>query len=101
LANKKAGFSVPQIAEELGRNKSTIYRELEPNAGDRGYRPKQANHKARQRKSESTKSIKMTAELIDLIEEKLYLDWSPEQVSGWLIIEKKVRISHERIYQHV
>jgi IS30 family transposase len=100
-ANKKAGFSVPQIAEELGRNKSTIYRELEPNACDRGYHPKQANHKARQRKSESTKSIKMTAELIDLIEEKLYLDWSPKQVSGWLIIEKKVLISHERIYQHV
>jgi IS30 family transposase len=77
-ANKKAGFSVPQITEELGRNKSTIYRELKRNAGDRGYRPKQANHKTRQRKSESTKPIQMTPELIDLIEEKLCLDWSPD-----------------------
>jgi IS30 family transposase len=100
-ANKKAGFSVPQIAEELDRNKSTIYRELERNSGDRGYRPKQANDKAKQRKLESTKSIKMTTELIDLIEEKLCLDWSPEQISGWMLTEKKVLISHERIYQHV
>jgi IS30 family transposase len=43
----------------------------------------------------------MTAELIDLIEEKLCLDWSSEQVSCWLITKKKVPISHERIYQHV
>ena len=40
--------------------------------------------------SDSTKSIKMTAELINLIEEKLCLDWDPEQVSGWLITEGKV-----------
>jgi IS30 family transposase len=66
-ANKKVGFSVPQIAEELGRKKSTMHHELGRNAGDIGYRPKQTN-KARQRKSESAKSIKMTAELIDLIE---------------------------------
>jgi IS30 family transposase len=42
----------------------------------------------------------MTAALIDLIEEKLYLDWNPEQVSGWLVTENSVLISHERIYQH-
>jgi len=100
-ANKKAGFSVPKIAEELDRHKSTIYRELERNSGDRGYRPKQASHKAKQRKSESIKSIKMTTELIDLIEKKLRLDWSPEQISGWMLTEKKVFISHECIYQHV
>jgi IS30 family transposase len=43
----------------------------------------------------------VAAELIDLIEEKLCLNWSPEKVSGWLITEKKLLISHERIYQHV
>jgi IS30 family transposase len=63
-----------QITEESDRNKSTIYHELEGNVGDRDYCPKQANHKARQRKSESTKSIKVAAELIDLIEEKLCLN---------------------------
>jgi len=39
----KAGFSISQIAEDLGRSKSSIYRELERNTGQRGYRPKQVN----------------------------------------------------------
>ena len=100
-ANRKAGFSISQIADELGRNKSSIYRELKRNSGDRGYRPKQANNKAQQRKFEAKKAKKMTAEFIELIEEKLCLDWSPEQISGWLLHEKQQLLSHERIYQHV
>jgi IS30 family transposase len=39
LANKKVGFIIPQIAEELGHNKSTIYRELECNVSDICYLP--------------------------------------------------------------
>lgn len=100
-ANKKAGFSVPEIADELGRHKSSIYREIARNTGDKGYRPKQANNKAKQRKSEAEKAIKMTVDLIDIIEKKLEIEWSPEQISGWLLNEKSILISHERIYQHV
>ncbi|TXL14023.1 hypothetical protein BMR06_16565, partial [Methylococcaceae bacterium HT5] len=43
----------------------------------------------------------MTVEVVRLIEAGIRLDWSPEQVSGWLEKEEKIRISHERIYQHV
>jgi IS30 family transposase len=43
----------------------------------------------------------MTQEGCALIEEKNQLDFSPEQVSGWLSTEKDLKISHERIYQHV
>lgn len=43
----------------------------------------------------------MTDNAIDLIEDKLYLDWSPEQISGWLKQEQVLEISHERVYQHV
>ena len=45
--------------------------------------------------------MKMTVAVIKLCESKLKLDWSPEQVSGWLKAEKGIRLSHERIYQHV
>ncbi len=38
----KARHTVTVIAQLLGRNKSTISRELRRNAGFRGYRPKQA-----------------------------------------------------------
>jgi IS30 family transposase len=43
----------------------------------------------------------MTEGLIDLINDKLRLKWSPEQISGWLLVEQKISLSHERIYQHV
>jgi IS30 family transposase len=78
--NKKSSFSVPRIAKELNRNKSTINRKLKRNSSVRGCSPKQANDKAKQRKSESTKSIKITTKLTYLIDEKLCLDWSPKQI---------------------
>ena len=43
----------------------------------------------------------MTADLISLIESKLSEDWSPEQVSGWLLETQKTLISHETIYRHI
>ncbi len=43
----------------------------------------------------------MAPELVNRIEGLLRLDWSPELISGWLLEESGVRISHERIYQHV
>ena len=43
----------------------------------------------------------MTPEVITLIELKIREDWSPEQISGWLKLEKLETISHERIYQHI
>jgi IS30 family transposase len=39
----------------------------------------------------------MTPEVCALIEEKIHLYFSPEQVFGWL----NIAISHERIYQHI
>jgi IS30 family transposase len=35
------------------------------------------------------------------VEEKLKLQWSPEQISGRLKIERATRISHETIYKHI
>lgn len=40
---KKKGKSNTEIAELMGRHRSTIGRELNRNSGQRGYRPKQAN----------------------------------------------------------
>lgn len=40
--------------------------------------------------------------MINRIEGKLKLQWSPEQISGWMKKEKYDQtVSHERIYQHV
>ena len=100
-ALKKAKKDQQEIAVILGVSSSTISRELKRNTGQRGYRPKQAHIKALTRREEACKVIKMTAEVVTLIEAKIRLDWSPEQVSGWLNEEQAISISHERIYQHV
>ena len=97
----KARTLQKDIALILDVSPPTISRELERNTGKRGYRPKQAHIKAERRRQEAGKSIKMTFEVVNLIETKIQLDWSPEQVSGWLAKEENIRISHERIYQHV
>jgi IS30 family transposase len=80
---------------------ATICRELKRNKGKKGYRPRQAQIKAGKRRREAAKALKMTDEVILVIEEKICLDWSPEQVSGWLKINQGIFISHERIYQHI
>src|SRR5680860_71357 len=100
-AYKQTGKSLNEIAMELGRNKSSIYRELSRNTGGRGYRPKQANELAGERLKTKNKAIKMTGTLITKIEDKIKLDWSPEQISGRLLKDDGISISHETIYQYV
>lgn len=97
----KAEKKQNEIAEIIGVSAPTISRELKRNTGQRGYRPKQAHNKALSRRKEAVKAIKMTDAVIALIESKIQLDWSPEQISGWLRQEQDIRISHERIYQHI
>jgi IS30 family transposase len=46
-------------------------------------------------------SRKIRGDLKELVEQKLRLSWSPEQISGRLRLELGVRVSHETIYQHV
>ena len=99
----KSGNSTKAIAHEVGKSQRTIQRELKRNRGLRGYRPKQAQQLAEDRRRKPKPHLlKMTLETISLVEEKLALQWSPEQISGWL---KKYHpaqsVSHERIYQHI
>jgi IS30 family transposase len=98
---KKAGKNQNEIAALLGVSESTISRELKRNEGNKGYRPKQAQIKADNRKKQALKALKMTPALILLIEARIRLDWSPVQVSGQLKDELGILISHERIYQHI
>lgn len=100
-ALKAAGKNQNEIAELLGVSGSTVCRELKRNQGKRGYRPKQAQTKADNRRMQAAKAVKMTAETIALIDAKIMMDWSPEQLSGWLNVDQGIKISHERIYQHI
>ena len=100
-ALKKSGFTQKEIADVVGVSQPTISRELRRNLGQRGYRHKQAQQMADQRRSSVQRSSKMTEPMIALITEKLQQKWSPEQISGWLLEELSEKLSHERIYQYV
>jgi len=89
-----------EIAQRLGVHKSTISRELRRNEGQRGYRPKQAHEKAVTRRVGKVQT-RVSPETWEQVEEKLRLDWSPEQISGWLKKNQLLSISPEWIYQHI
>jgi len=94
-------FKLIEIANLINVNKSTISRELMRNTGSRGYRPKQAQEKTNLRKKDSRKHVRFTKAVKQRVEFYLRQDWSPEQVSGYLELEEKIKISHETIYQHI
>jgi IS30 family transposase len=64
---KESGTFTQEIAENIGTSEPTISREFKRNTGKRGYRPKQAHIKALCRKQNATKAIKMTENVILLV----------------------------------
>lgn len=100
-ALKKSGIAQQAIASLIAVSQSSVSSELSRNTGLRGYRHDQAQRKSIARRLATAKPYKMTAESIDEIGDKLFLKWSPEQISGWLFVEQNICISHEFIYQYV
>jgi IS30 family transposase len=101
-ALKAMGTSLHKIADIVERNVSTISREIKRNTGGRGYRYKQADAQAVERRINASRTPqKLTPTLIAIIEEKLLEKWSPDQISGRLKHKDTVGVSHETIYQHI
>ena len=100
---KASGTSTGNIAIILGVHRSSLYRELKRNIGKKDYRYQQAQEKAIERKTFSAQNnLKMTPNLITIIESKLGLQWSPEQISGWLKRNNGNEfVSHESIYRYL
>jgi IS30 family transposase len=99
-----AGLSLRQIAGRLGRSPSTVSREVARNGGRRVYRACRADRAALRRACRPRASkLVGCPRLRSVVEAKLELRWSPEQISGWLVREfpddPEMRVSHETIYQ--
>ncbi len=98
-----AGQPCRQIAARLGRAPSTVSRELVRNGGRGRYRA-QAADAAAFRRAQRPKPAKLAAEprLRAVVEAKLALRWSPEQITGWLPLaypqDQVMRVSPETIY---
>jgi len=99
----KANRPKPEIASILGRDRSTIYRELNRNAGGRGYRPQQAQRKADERRLACRREPKMNdLKLKNYAKKALQKAWSPDQIAGRARKEfprsPQRWVSHQTIY---
>ncbi len=97
---KKAGDNQSEIAVAIGCHKSTISRELQRNCGPKEYYPKQANELALERQCDASRTL-ITPQTWQRVERFLRQDWSPEQITGRLKLEKQLSVSHEWIYQYI
>jgi IS30 family transposase len=95
----KAGLKQVEIAHVIGTHPSTVSRELDRNRGQRGYRPKQAQRFADERRHTSNKRIGEATWKV--VEQLIRHEWSPEQVSERLKRDHRVSVSHEWIYQYI
>ena len=98
-----AKLSLRAIARGLGRSPSTVSRELARNGGRARYRPSVADRAAWDR-AVRPKACKLGTNpvLREHVVTGLGLQWSPEQIAGWLRVEfpdePELRVSHETIY---
>lgn len=98
-----AGRSLGQIARELGRHRSTIYREVCRNGTQMlGYLPDRAAKRARQRRRLGRSKILRDMKLRLYVEAALLRGWSPEQIAGRMKREGcRFYACHETIYRYV
>ena len=98
-----AGRSLRGVASGLGRAPSTVCREVAANGGPGRYRACAADRRA-VRLAHRRKPAKLAQcpRLRKIVEGKLMLRWSPEQIAGWLKAsypdDPEMRVSHETIY---
>ena len=99
-----SGASLRSIAERLGRAPSTVSREVARHGGRDRYRATRADDQAwRSALRPKECLLASNRKLCRIVASRLELDWSPEQISGWLKIQfphdESLRVSHETIYR--
>ena len=79
------GLTVRAISQALGRAPSTISREVARNHGRAAYRAATADRQAwRRARRPKRRQLAMRPTLRRLVAAKLSVQWSPQQISGWL-----------------
>src|ERR1035437_5306003 len=99
-----SGGTIREIAKDLKRAVSTVSREVARHGGRPLYRATDADQQAWDSALRPKRCLlALHVKLQEIVAGKLILDWSPEQVSGWLKSEypedERMRVSHETIYR--
>lgn len=103
---RKKGHSIRAIAEAMGRNPSSVGRELKRNAVKGRYDPEKAHHKAYvKRKYSKYQGMKIREHptLERFIRRKLTRHWSPDRIAGrWKRLRpRNISITAKGIYKYV
>jgi IS30 family transposase len=96
--------SIRQIAAALGRAPSIVSREIRCHGGAHRYRAAEADTQAWTPSRRPKPCRRAPSPMLQpIVASKLALEWSPEQVAGWLKLEfpdqDTMRVSHETIYR--
>ncbi len=99
-----SGSPLREIARRLDRAASTVSREISRHGGRPAYRAHVADHHAWDSALRPKKCLlAVNRKLRNIVASKLILDWSPEQISGWLKMhyadDESMRVSHETVYR--
>lgn len=100
--------SIDEIATEIGRHRSTIYREIQRNGFEDGELPELngyygivAQREASKRRARRRKLVRLEGLRAHVVTQ-LKIGWTPEQIAGRLgFDDQPVRVSHETIYAYV
>jgi len=99
-----SGSSFREIARHLDRAASTVSREVSRHGGLPVYRAHEADEHAWDAALRPKQCLlALHPRLREVVASKLILDWSPQQISGWLRTEYpddgSMHVSHETIYR--
>jgi IS30 family transposase len=99
-----SGSSIRAIAKGLQRAVSTVSREVARHGGRPQYRASEADQQVWEWALRPKRCLlAIHGKLQKIVASKLILDWSPEQISGWLKMQypedESLRVSHETIYR--
>ena len=101
---RRQGCRPGEIAQLMGRSRSTIWREVERNRcqkNDGAYRPSHAQQRAMGRRRRSRRGSHYSAEQWLQIEALLQMEqWSPEQIAN-VLTHGGLSISYQTIYRHI
>lgn len=96
--------SIREIAVFLGRSPSTISYELKRNIVQGIYSADKAHRKAKARRWGAKRQclkVAMSSFLVQFVEAKLALKWTPKQISGYLGVELGISCSAKAIYKYI
>lgn len=99
----RLALSQRELAEELGRSRSTVSREMRRNATahDGAYRAEKAQSYAVARRRRCRRGPQFSDVVLCLVDIALRRCWSPEQIVGQFRAEGKLVPSHETIYRRL